>query len=159
MGTEAIAKDAQVKHGGKWMKSIDAKTLDQLITEMNEMNRWFAKVVKYWDEFSNGGDGSKVLQESGPGISQGEPGTKSGDADARELTNDDEAEEDAKNNEEDDGAGKDGAKKDGAEGEAEAEGGDDEGGAKGGDAEDEAEGGDAAKEGDGGDKAEGGDDE
>ena len=100
------------------MKSIDAKTLDQLITEMNEMNRWFAKVcnfitvkiltflqvVKYWDEFSNGGDGSKVLQESGPGISQGEPGTKSGDADARELTNDDEAEEDAKNNEEDDGA-------------------------------------------------------
>merc|ERR1711936_1323839 len=42
--------------GGVWMKSIDAKTLDQLITEMNEMNRWFAKVVKYWDEFSNGGD-------------------------------------------------------------------------------------------------------
>ena len=32
------------EHGGVWMKSIDAKTLDQLITEMNEMNRWFAKV-------------------------------------------------------------------------------------------------------------------
>ena len=30
------------------MKSIDAKTLDELITEMNEMNRWFAKVCNYY---------------------------------------------------------------------------------------------------------------
>ena len=27
-----------------WFKAVDAKTLDSLITEMNEMNRWFAKV-------------------------------------------------------------------------------------------------------------------
>ena len=27
-----------------WFTAIDAKTLDSLITEMNEMNRWFAKV-------------------------------------------------------------------------------------------------------------------
>merc|ERR1739848_525160 len=61
------------------MKSIDAKTLDQLITEMNEMNRWFAKVVKYWDDFSNGGDGSKALKENGPGISRDSPVDKDGD--------------------------------------------------------------------------------
>ena len=41
-----LTKDdgAGAENGGVWMKSIDAKTLDQLITEMNEMNRWFAKV-------------------------------------------------------------------------------------------------------------------
>ena len=27
-----------------WMSNIDAVALDKLITEMNEMNRWFAKV-------------------------------------------------------------------------------------------------------------------
>merc|ERR1712236_154449 len=51
-----------------WFKAIDAATLDSLITEMNEMNRWFAKVVKYWDDFTSGGDGSNVLAENGPGI-------------------------------------------------------------------------------------------
>ena len=30
--------------GKKWFEAIDAKTLDKVITEMNEMNRWFAKV-------------------------------------------------------------------------------------------------------------------
>jgi len=54
--------------GGVWYKAIDAGTLDSLITEMNEMNRWFAKVVKYWDEFTSGGDGSGVLGQTGPGI-------------------------------------------------------------------------------------------
>merc|ERR1712002_1224380 len=34
-------------------------------------NRWFAKVVKYWDDFTSGGDGSKVLSENGPGIKDG----------------------------------------------------------------------------------------
>merc|ERR1711872_833693 len=51
-----------------WFKAIDAATLDSLITEMNEMNRWVAKVVKYWDDFTSGGDGSNVLAENGPGI-------------------------------------------------------------------------------------------
>merc|ERR1719309_319219 len=51
-----------------WFKAVDAATLDSLITEMNEMNRWFAKVVKYWDDFTSGGDGSNVLAENGPGI-------------------------------------------------------------------------------------------
>lgn len=51
-----------------WFEAVDAKTLDNLITEMNEMNRWFAKIVKYWDEFTSGGDGKKVLEENGVGI-------------------------------------------------------------------------------------------
>merc|ERR1712055_1207526 len=34
----------------------------------NEMNRWFAKVVKYWDDFTSGGDGSTVLKQNGKGI-------------------------------------------------------------------------------------------
>merc|ERR1712002_885252 len=53
-----------------WFKAVDAKTLDSLITEMNEMNRWFAKVVKYWDDFTSGGDGSTVLKQNGKGIKQ-----------------------------------------------------------------------------------------
>merc|ERR1719431_2013591 len=32
------------------------------------MNRWFAKVVKYWDDFTSGGDGSTVLKQNGKGI-------------------------------------------------------------------------------------------
>jgi len=51
-----------------WFTAVDAKTLDSLITEMNEMNRWFAKVVKYWDDFTSGGDGSTVLMQNGKGI-------------------------------------------------------------------------------------------
>jgi len=51
-----------------WFTAIDAKTLDSLITEMNEMNRWFAKVVKYWDDFTSGGDGKAVLEQNGKGI-------------------------------------------------------------------------------------------
>ena len=42
----------------------------------------FIKVVKYWDEFSNGGDGSKVLEENGPGISKDAPGSKDGGDDS-----------------------------------------------------------------------------
>ena len=34
----------KVSPGKKWFEAIDAKTLDKVITEMNEMNRWFAKV-------------------------------------------------------------------------------------------------------------------
>merc|ERR1712236_117763 len=55
----------------KWFEAVDAKTLDGMITQMNTMNRWFAKVVKYWDDFTSGGDGSKVLSENGPGIKDG----------------------------------------------------------------------------------------
>merc|ERR1719427_1360523 len=51
-----------------WFSAIDAKTLDRLIIEMNEMNRWFAKVVKYWDDFSAGGNGEQVLKQNGKGI-------------------------------------------------------------------------------------------
>merc|ERR1711974_76864 len=36
-------------------------------------NRWFAKVVKYWDDFTSGGDGAKVLAEQGKGINEDEP--------------------------------------------------------------------------------------
>merc|ERR1719516_549708 len=54
--------------GKRWFKAINAQTLDSVITEMNEMNRWFAKVVKYWDDFTSGGDGSTVLEQNGKGI-------------------------------------------------------------------------------------------
>jgi len=57
----------------KWFAAVDAETLDKLITEMNTMNRWFAKTVKYWDDFTSGGDGSKVLAEQGKGIDVDEP--------------------------------------------------------------------------------------
>merc|ERR1712055_307972 len=57
----------------KWIEAVDAKTLDGMITEMNTMNRWFAKVVKYWDDFTSGGDGAKVLAEQGKGINEDEP--------------------------------------------------------------------------------------
>merc|ERR1711928_11180 len=63
----AAAKD------NKWFEAVDAQTLDKLITEMNTMNRWFAKTVKYWDDFTSGGDGSKVLAEQGKGIDVDEP--------------------------------------------------------------------------------------
>merc|ERR1719347_1611828 len=53
-----------------WFEAVNAKTLDALIQEMNEMNRWFAKVVKYWDDFTSGGDGSTVLKQNGKGIKQ-----------------------------------------------------------------------------------------
>merc|ERR1719500_1095792 len=56
-----------------WFEAVDAKTLDGMITEMNTMNRWFAKVVKYWDDFTSGGDGAKVLAEQGKGINEDEP--------------------------------------------------------------------------------------
>ena len=36
-----------------WFSAIDAKTLDRLITEMNEMNRWFAKVSTLVDVMEN----------------------------------------------------------------------------------------------------------
>jgi len=64
-----------------WFTAVDAKTLDSLITEMNEMNRWFAKVVKYWDDFTSGGDGSTVLKQNGKGIKklQDKGGNASGD--------------------------------------------------------------------------------
>merc|ERR1711936_147616 len=75
----------------EWSKSIDAKTLDLLITEMNEMNRWFAKVVKYWDDFTGGGDGAEVLSQNGRGITKEikeADGTSGGE---EEVVEDDEA--------------------------------------------------------------------
>merc|ERR1711936_197860 len=75
----------------EWFKSIDAKTLDLLITEMNEMNRWFAKVVKYWDDFTGGGDGAEVLSQNGRGITKEikeADGTSGGE---EEVVEDDEA--------------------------------------------------------------------
>merc|ERR1711974_351612 len=57
----------------KWFEAVDAKTLDGLITEMNTMNRGFAKVVKHWDDFTSGGDGAKLLAEQGKGINEDEP--------------------------------------------------------------------------------------
>merc|ERR1712098_1026494 len=64
-------KYGQGAKNNKWFEAVDAKTLDGMITQMNTMNRWFAKVVKYWDDFTSGGDGSKVLSENGPGIKDG----------------------------------------------------------------------------------------
>jgi len=52
----------------KWFKAISPATLDKLITEMNSMNRWFAKVVKYWDDFTAGNNGASVLEKEGRGI-------------------------------------------------------------------------------------------
>jgi len=49
--------------GNLWFDAIDAGLLDRLITEMNTMNKWFARVVKYWDEFTSGRDGSSVYLE------------------------------------------------------------------------------------------------
>merc|ERR1712215_411760 len=69
----------QGAQGNAWFESIDADTLDSLITEMNSMNRWFAKIVKYWDDFTSGGDGSKVLADNGPGIKEKAPAAE-GDA-------------------------------------------------------------------------------
>ena len=37
--------DEEPTPGKVWFRAIDAKTLDTVITEMNEMNRWFAKVI------------------------------------------------------------------------------------------------------------------
>merc|ERR1712240_347153 len=71
----------QGAQGNAWFESIDADTLDSLITEMNSMNRWFAKIVKYWDDFTSGGDGSKVLADNGPGIKEKAPAAE-GDATA-----------------------------------------------------------------------------
>jgi len=55
----------------KWFKAISPTTLDKLITEMNSMNRWFAKVVKYWDDFTAGNNGASVLEKEGKGIKDG----------------------------------------------------------------------------------------
>merc|ERR1712212_1308613 len=46
-----------------WFEAIDAKLLDRVIAEMNAMNKWFARVVKYWDEFTSGRDGASVYME------------------------------------------------------------------------------------------------
>jgi len=91
-----------------WFEAVDAKTLDNLITEMNEMNRWFAKIVKYWDEFTSGGDGKKVLEENGVGIQNRDISDAGPTEDAAE--GDPPAEEDGvePTNGEDEGEAKDG---------------------------------------------------
>merc|ERR1711887_362017 len=77
-------KYGQGAKNNKWFEAVDAKTLDGMITQMNTMNRWFAKVVKYWDDFTSGGDGSKVLSENGPGIKDGSGADAGGEAPAEE---------------------------------------------------------------------------
>merc|ERR1711970_423108 len=77
-------KYGQGAKNNKWFEAVDAKTLDGMITQMNTMNRWFAKVVKYWDDFTSGGDGSKVLSENGPGIKDGSDAGEEAPADAGE---------------------------------------------------------------------------
>merc|ERR1711990_366415 len=72
LNADAVKFGAGAKDN-KWFEAVDAKTLDGMITEMNTMNRWFAKVVKYWDDFTSGGDGAKVLAEQGKGINEDEP--------------------------------------------------------------------------------------
>jgi len=57
-------KKGSAGQGNVWFDAIDAPHLDQLITEMNTMNKWFAKVVKYWDEFTSGKDGSSVYMQN-----------------------------------------------------------------------------------------------
>ena len=43
--SDAVMEAKRTQSLGKlWFEAIDAKTLDKVITEMNEMNRWFAKV-------------------------------------------------------------------------------------------------------------------
>merc|ERR1712236_2849 len=63
----------QGAQGNAWFESIDADTLDSLITEMNSMNRWFAKIVKYWDDFTSGGDGSTPPPPPAPATTQKAP--------------------------------------------------------------------------------------
>merc|ERR1712098_346303 len=88
-------KYGQGAKNNKWFEAVDAKTLDGMITQMNTMNRWFAKVVKYWDDFTSGGDGSKVLSENGPGIKDGSGAgaAESAPADAGEEASADAGEE------------------------------------------------------------------
>merc|ERR1719348_69179 len=97
-----------------WFTAIDAKTLDSLITEMNEMNRWFAKVVKYWDDFTSGGDGSTVLEQNGKGIKKLQDKGDAGEGGAEGATEGPGADD------EEEGAGDDAAAAD-AEGAADAE--------------------------------------
>merc|ERR1712025_731872 len=102
-----------------WFEAVDAKTLDGMITEMNTMNRWFAKVVKYWDDFTSGGDGSKVLAEQGAGINEEDPvdGDAGGDTGGDEGDGADGADgADADAGGEDAAGGDDAAAVDGADG-------------------------------------------
>merc|ERR1711939_895329 len=145
-------KYGQGAKNNKWFEAVDAKTLDGMITQMNTMNRWFAKVVKYWDDFTSGGDGSKVLSENGPGIKDGSGAgaAESAPADAGEEAPADAGEEAPAEEGEGKGEGEGEAP---AEGDAEApEEGDAEGDAKEGEG-DAKEGEGDAKEGEGDAKA------
>merc|ERR1712002_461086 len=86
-------KYGQGAKNNKWFEAVDAKTLDGMITQMNTMNRWFAKVVKYWDDFTSGGDGSKVLSENGPGIKDGSDAGEEAPADGADAGGEAPAEE------------------------------------------------------------------
>merc|ERR1719300_1779487 len=66
-----------------WFDAIDAGLLDDLITEMNAANKWFAKIVKYWDEFTSGRDGREVFLENQKGES--ELGEEADEAIAEEI--------------------------------------------------------------------------
>merc|ERR1712240_891929 len=135
----------QGAQGNAWFESIDADTLDSLITEMNSMNRWFAKIVKYWDDFTSGGDGSKVLADNGPGIKEKAPAAGSGDTEEDVVAEGDGASGEGAVEDpaaaEGDGASGEGAAEDPAAAEGEGSG---EAGADGAAAEGEGSGGDGA---------------
>merc|ERR1712098_56970 len=79
-------KYGQGAKNNKWFEAVDAKTLDGMITQMNTMNRWFAKVVKYWDDFTSEGD-AKEGEEEGDAegdAKEGEGDAKEGEGDAKE---------------------------------------------------------------------------
>merc|ERR1712240_259630 len=114
----------QGAQGNAWFESIDADTLDSLITEMNSMNRWFAKIVKYWDDFTSGGDGSKVLADNGPGIKEKAPAAGADGAEGDPAAGSGDTEEDVVAAAEGDGASGEGGGSggDGADDPAAAEG-------------------------------------
>merc|ERR1711970_703587 len=58
-------KYGQGAKNNKWFEAVDAKTLDGMITQMNTMNRWFAKVVKYWDDFTSAGAAESAPADAG----------------------------------------------------------------------------------------------
>merc|ERR1712002_601982 len=82
-----------------WFDAIDAKLLDRVITEMNSMNKWFARVVKYWDEFTSGRTGESVyleskLQEEKNQEAEDEDGNSDGDEETTPSPEGEEASED-----------------------------------------------------------------
>merc|ERR1711970_738617 len=92
-------KAGTVGDNNLWFDAIDAKLLDRVITEMNSMNKWFARVVKYWDEFTSGRTGESVylerkLQEEKNQEAEDEDGNSDGDGETTPSPEGEEASED-----------------------------------------------------------------